>query len=378
MPVRYRADRDRWVAEVNWQDPKTGKSKPQRESFKTKEEAEARLEQMQIEKGLSVIREHGPNDPVSYRQAATHCTIGNLIEICKQKDWNDNRSEDAQSRARQIAKHFGVGHDVRTMNEHVLREFFEVELRSWQGKKGRPLSVVTIKKYKSTMAKMLRRAEKERWITEVPKMDYELKVKRPFSRHVFQDGEDCPDWEGMFLDYFKERAQYTEDLGWMVSHDIFRFLLHTGCRIGEALDLEWHHVNLAANQGVFIETKDGAKPRIFGIPAICKDDLPRWKEYAKTFGRGKDYSQRVFPSTTHKFRNHFTEAKWEVCPRLGWVPSQIETMTPHTLRHMSVTRDFERTDNISLVMQKHGHTRLETANRYLHQRGNNVVNFMIS
>ncbi len=121
--------------------------------------------------------------------------------------------------------------------------------------------------------------------------------------------------------------------------DLFEFMLHTGCRIGEALALRWSHVDLQAAEVTFAATV----VRVTGQGLILQEN-PKTEKSVRTIGvpvgamtilrRREQVSEQVFPSMLGRLRDTSnTEADWRANRvRLGY-----PTLTSHALRKTCAT-----------------------------------------
>lgn len=96
------------------------------------------------------------------------------------------------------------------------------------------------------------------------------------------------------------------------------FLLATGCRLGEAIGLDWRDVNLKARTATFVNTKNGETYSVALHVAAFQELASQPHREGAVFG----YRDRW------AVRRHFKDA----CGRAG-----IENFTPHGCRHTFAT-----------------------------------------
>jgi integrase len=141
------------------------------------------------------------------------------------------------------------------------------------------------------------------------------------------------------------------------------FLLHTGCRFGEAAGLMWQdldldaaapvvHIKRAASLGIVGPTKTG-RPR----------DIPLSEELVAALRTFRRDGARVFqrsdggipnPESTLKYLHRF-------CDRAG-----IERVSWHVLRHTFATELVARGVPLPVVQRLLGHTTIMMTSRYTH------------
>jgi integrase len=99
------------------------------------------------------------------------------------------------------------------------------------------------------------------------------------------------------------------------------FLLYTGCRLGEALALEWTAVDFANGRVTFWKTKTN-KPRTVPLVSLARAELER----SKAAGYAKPWGDVVYSEYIRAWRTARDAAG------LG------EDVVPHVLRHTCATR----------------------------------------
>lgn len=157
---------------------------------------------------------------------------------------------------------------------------------------------------------------------------------------------------------------------------LIRFLLCTGARLAEALELEWAHVDLAAGKAMFWKTK-GGKPRAAALstaaitvlanlphrigPVFLKDD-------------GKPYVDRE-RKAGGQIKTGFRGA----CKRAGLVirdeekDCDVPAITPHDLRHTFATWFYSLTKDPFLLRDEGGWATVKMVERYAHLMPSTLV-----
>ena len=161
-----------------------------------------------------------------------------------------------------------------------------------------------------------------------------------------------------------ERAQAIERMGNDVPHvplyeALITFLLVTAARRGEALKLEWRHVNLQAQTAFFKDTKNG---RDRSVP-IRREAIPILEALPRR-------AARVFPITVDELK-----AAWaRICKR-----AEIDDLNVLDLRHCAVSDMVEAAFNAGVPLSLlelqgiTGHRDLASLARYTHLCGGHLA-----
>ena len=138
------------------------------------------------------------------------------------------------------------------------------------------------------------------------------------------------------------------------------FLLKTGLRVSEVIELKWQNVNLLTGQVIVLNGK-GGKDRIVYISEKTIEVLTKWKE--RQFSEwGK--AQNVF---TNRYCCKLTDGDIREMLFKYSKKAKIEKkVTPHVLRHSFATELLRESKNIRLVQKALGHTSLSTTMIYTH------------
>lgn len=127
------------------------------------------------------------------------------------------------------------------------------------------------------------------------------------------------------------------------------FLLYSGCRYSEAIDLRWH--DITDNKATFWETKSG-KPRTVPLAFKARVAL-RWAKRRKLDGPFAGIAYETY-------RNHWKRAK----KAAGLTHDPL--VTPHILRHTCASRLVQRGVSITRVQKFLGHATIDMTMRYAH------------
>jgi Site-specific recombinase XerD len=133
-----------------------------------------------------------------------------------------------------------------------------------------------------------------------------------------------------------------------------KFLFLTGCRLGEAVGLQWDDLSPNCQNvkicrqftgGKFKPLKKGGKPRSFCLPINFADELIKLKSQSGhnlVFGEPVDLHAfrqlwiKILLQAKVRYRKPYNTRHTFVCHRLkeGWKPSQIVQVTGHSLQVM--------------------------------------------
>lgn len=145
---------------------------------------------------------------------------------------------------------------------------------------------------------------------------------------------------------------------------IVTFMLFTGCRVGEALTLDWREVDLKREHAVFLETKNGDRrgtplhPRALAALKKLPDRSgmvfrrPDKKPYAPKDGEGG------------QIKNAFKGA----CKRAG-----IKDFHPHDCRHTWATWHYAANRDLAALMTLGGWRSVAMVLRYAHVNVSNLT-----
>lgn len=187
----------------------------------------------------------------------------------------------------------------------------------------------TINNKLTRLSKILRRAHIKRVIPTMPFIE----LKQGYSGRI------------RFLTPEEEQALFShlsrEDRAFC------KFLLYTGCRVGEALALEWRDVT---DTTVTFWVTKGDEARTIKLTAQAKEGLAEFKG-----------SVRPFATIIYRtFLDH-----WHTAAEKAGLGDD-EQVIPHVLRHTCASRLVQRGIDIRRVKEWMGHAHITTTMRYAH------------
>ena len=303
-----------------------GVSQRIRFSYPTQEEArlaELRMK-LAIEEGRDPRRESGRKHLPS---GLAPETLEELRLYCLEYVWAGTRSEDtATSTSGRVVDELGGHIPIKGITIGTVRSL--PRSLSSQG-----LAPATINRIVGSLGRMLTVAAEEKWIDERPKI---VKVEEPAKEARFL-GEDE-------LDALFDGLEYAS----IEARDLAIFLLWTGCRVGEALSLEWKHVDLENHRVTFTKTKTN-RNRTIPIPARARR-LLSLREAAS--GHVFNIKQDTFGKTWNRVKKT--------------IGMDDKGVTPHTLRHTCASRLVMSGVSLYEVAKWLGHTSIQTTQIYAH------------
>ena len=149
--------------------------------------------------------------------------------------------------------------------------------------------------------------------------------------------------------------------------DLIHFLLYTGCRISEALKLEWTNIDLD-NRLMRISTKDSKRKGRVIHKLISDHLLPILVERRKS--TEKISSPYLFPNENDSTRyTKSMKTAWKTaCRKAGLVG-----ITPHMLRHTFASWLRMSEVDIETVSKLVGHRDVQTTSSYYSHLGNSYL-----
>ncbi len=140
------------------------------------------------------------------------------------------------------------------------------------------------------------------------------------------------------------------------------FLFYTGCRIGEALWLDWHNVDLARRHVIFPKTKNGEAR---GVPlhdrvVVALANLPHREGEVFRRPDGMPYERPKRADDTSA-GSRIKKAFVGACKRAG-----IANFSVHGCRHTWATWHYAANRDISALMRLGGWKTVSMVMRYLH------------
>jgi integrase len=199
----------------------------------------------------------------------------------------------------------------------------------------RGISAHSVRKYMSSLSKVLQKAETRGLLRQAPRMPWPEGVVVRKRRDLTLEEE------ARFVEHLQAKAWGCPTVAEVL--DYMTVALGTGMRRGELLGLTRGH--LQGDTLMLRDTKQGEWHSVVLTPeiqTILERRLP-WR------------------ITTHQLRYHWNETK----RALGL--SQDRRLTPHSMRHSAATRLLEAETDIAVVSNFLGHSRLATTSEtYAH------------
>jgi len=153
-----------------------------------------------------------------------------------------------------------------------------------------------------------------------------------------------------------------------MSARIIKFLMLTGCRVGEVINLEWADVkakNLSPNHLSLRDSKTGARSLPIGQEAVDYLGQQRARRAVDDPARpkGDRRAQFVFPLPESKRPSETVRAHWNTIKAEADLPKKLRL---HDLRHSFASFGLEQGKSLFMIQKLLGHKRIETTERYAH------------
>ncbi len=325
MVMTQRKRGSSFLVDLSYQDTR---GVPKRLRYSYRSEEEARLAELRmklaIEEGRDPRRESGRQRMPA---GTTPESLEDLRNYCLQNVWRGTRSEDtAISTSGRVLEEIGGSTPIKSISTGTVREL-GINLKS-QG-----LAPATINRIVGSLGRMLTIAAEERWIDQRPKI---VKVEVPAKEARFLSEEELTLLFAGLLEVSQE------------AHDLGVFLLWTGCRVGEALSLEWSDIDFENDRVTFRKTKTNQNRTV-----------PLPQRAAKVMRRRMSATHAPFTIKQDTFGKQWNRVKKTV----GLTESEI---TPHTLRHTCASRLVMSGVSLYEVARWLGHTSISTTQIYAH------------
>lgn len=281
-----------------------------RRTFNTREEAEA------FEK-----------DPYTFLQVTPQKdTIGKLWPKWANEIYGRTRNErNALRITDELVRRFGKDTPVQAIDRTKIKELVS-ELREKKNASS------TINSKLATLSRLMNHAVEEGLISETPTIKF-LKLPQGRIRSLTKEEEDK--LIGGLKDIYRHYAN---------------FLLYTGCRVSEALKLEWSDID--GDAVTFWRTKTD-RPRTVPLPLKAQEALAWTKEQ----GWKRPFEKVNYLSFLHA---------WQRSKKLAGL-EEDKQVVPHILRHTCATRLGKTKGFDPLRLQAWlGHSTLQMTARYTH------------
>lgn len=314
MAVRYRKDRDVWVAAIE------GPLGRETKHFATEQEA------------------------TQYEMLQSKACLLKLQSICAAMDWG-SKDKTQPERARRAVECLGVELHPKQVTMQMLDSY--VALRKAQGKGNS-----TIKAELSALKVMLTRAIRLGWLDALPLFPENRTLPLPEPRDLVVPNA-----------WYEELLLQLEWAEHRVEKDIAVFCRRLGCRIDEALSLEWDRVDLKAKTVQFVKTK-GLNARRLPI----NDEV-----FALLSALKKRETASVFDKPYTTFYARYKAAIKRTCDKLKLGSDIQDQWVTHTLRHTRITELAVNGASAPQIQAWAGHQSLSTSQKYIHTSGVNLT-----
>ena len=139
---------------------------------------------------------------------------------------------------------------------------------------------------------------------------------------------------------------------------LLNLLYYTGCRVSEALGLQWRDLRMEPPVHVATIHGKGGRTRHVGLPPVCVQSLQRIRpDRAEPDGP-------VFRTRTGRAMSRHEAGKMvRAAARRAGIELPV---SPHWLRHAHATHALDRGAPAHLVQATLGHASLVTTSRYVH------------
>lgn len=264
--------------------------------------------------------------------------LGQLQDRVYRLVWSKQKaSRKTESVSNTVVAYFGAATPVTAITKSRINDFRITCAASGQ-------SPATINRKLSALGKMLAVAHEEDLIPSCPKIKRE-RESAGRDRFLTYDEED------QLLTLLRVWGQHA-------AADLVMFLLDTGCRLGEALDLRWDSVR--ERQVTFLDTKNGTN-RTVPLTARLRNMLKGVEDSAK-YGVVNPATPLFwgFADGGRKLRKVWDRARRHL--KLDGDPLFVI----HILRHTCASRLLQGGADLEYVRQWLGHKSSKMTQRYAH------------
>jgi integrase len=267
-----------------------------------------------------------------------------LHSICAVMDWGSNQKTQPE-RARRAVECLGAELHPKQVTMQVLDGY--VANRKSQGRGNS-----TIKAELSALKVMLTRAIRLGWLDALPLFPENRTLPLPEPRELV-----IPDF------WYEDLLLQLEWAEHRVEKDIVVFCRRLGCRIDEALSLEWDRVDLKERKVQFVKTK-GLRARRLPI----NDEV-----FALLKALKKRETASVFDKPYTTFYSRYKAAIKRTCNKLKLGSDVEDQWVTHTLRHTRITELANNGASAPQIQGWAGHQSLSTSQKYIHASGVNLT-----
>ena len=255
-------------------------------------------------------------------------------------DWG-GKSKTQPNRAARIIEWLGPDLHPKQVTVELIDSY--VAMRQHLGKGNS-----SIKCELSALKVMLNRAIRLKWLETLPLFPENRTLPLPEPRDLVISDE-----------WYEELLLQLEWAEHRVERFVVVFCRRLGCRIDEALSLEWDRVDLKARTVQFVKTK--------GLNARR---LPLNNEiHALLTALKKHRNATVFNKPYTTFYERYKEAVQRTCRKLKLGDDVQKQWVTHTLRHTRITELAINGASAPQIQAWAGHQSLSTSQKYIHSSG---------
>jgi len=279
-------------------------------------------------------------DATRYEMLQSKACLLKLHSICSAMDWG-GKAETQPDRARRAVEFLGCDLHPKQVTMRMLDDY--VAHRKALGKGNS-----TVKCELSALKVMLTRAIRLGWIDALPLFPENRTLPLPEPRDLI-----IPD------PWYEELLLQLEWAEHRVEKSVVVFCRRLGCRIDEALSLNWDRVDLEGRTVQFVRTK-GLNARRLPLSEEVFSLLVALKR------RG---TASVFDKPYTTFYARYKRAIKSTCNKLNLGSDIQEQWVTHTLRHTRITELAVNGASAPQIQAWAGHQSLATSQKYIHTSG---------
>jgi len=245
--------------------------------------------------------------------------------------------------ARDVSRDLRIDWWVARVGEQAIGRIEVADLRPLLDDYAKDHAPATTNRLRAACSSVFRYAHKQGWITANP------------ARQLAHRTEDNKRVRWLEPDERMRLLHACDVSGWPRLGLLVRFLLGTGCRLGEAMALRWCDVDLAERTAYLEHTKNGSA-RVLTLPAPVVAELKKHRAIGVglVFGADPKPGQEQRPFT---FRKHWNKARIE---------AGMPDLRLHDLRHDAASQLAMAGATLLEIGEVLGHRSEQTTKRYSH------------
>ena len=348
MTVFFDINKRKWVAQVGG-----FAERPKKRTRFATTEHDAQLLEHELTQLRNQLKDQAANDRRSeeLESLTTSCSEFSLIYWVRhtlQGRWR-NSDPSVASRIKAVYTRTDPMTDVRRINLKWCDEFVRMSREEYG------LTDQTIGCQVSALFTVLEEARRNDAIDRLPIRPNDIESSP--KKHFTPDREWC---QAMITDMGKHT--YANPKTARIMPLFCRFLMLTGCRTNEALQIKWADVSFTKSELVFRhKPKEGQK-----IKNKKDHHLPLWSELEALLLDLKRISPvEPFPFTYHCWHKHFAAAKKTVVADLKLPKSVLKEWVGHDFRRLSCTEKADLGWDAWAIKEFHNHSTIQISDRYV-------------